>query len=275
MLLGRAANTGTTPRAGHPRVITVAELLGRDSATTVRYPAPASEATTERRRGGPWVNKATVATAVVTFGSVLAVGSTFLPHSHPAEEPGTGPSTDVPITEALSAKPPSAAPVAKPATGPRPAATPAASGSAASVPAAATPAAPGPAAAGPAAAGPQPTRLPGSAAQSRPLTQLAAPPQPRSQPRPSGPARHAAPRARAAQGTVPSAAGGSAKSSKSTKTGKSGKSGAHRSSAQRPATEGKAATEGQDAAPSASSAHAAAPRSGLGGVVSGLSGGLL
>ncbi|HEY9414520.1 MAG TPA: hypothetical protein VIQ30_07165, partial [Pseudonocardia sp.] len=63
------------------------------------------------------------------------------------------------------------------------------------------------------------------------------------------------------------AANGSAP--RSSKPGRSRKSGAHRATPQRPASAKKAA------ASSDSSARAAAPRSGLGGVVSGLSGGLL
>jgi hypothetical protein len=250
MLLDRIANTGTTPRDGHPQVITVAELLGRESPTTVRCPPPAPVATSDRRRGGPWVNKATVATAVVTFGSVLAVGSTFLPHSHQTGEADTGPSTDVPIAEALSAKPPSAAPVAAPRPG-----------------AALTPGAgPMSVAAPKPLVAPKPAvvpTVPGPAVQSRPLNQPL--PRSRPQPRTSGPARHAAPTVRTPQATAPAVTGGSAKSSKSGKPGKSSKPGAHRASPQRPATAGKAAT----------TAKAAAPRGGVGGVVSGITGGLL
>ena len=250
MLLDRIANTGTTPRVGHPQVITVAELLGREKTVPVRYPVPASAPSVERKRGGPWVNKATVATAVVTFGSVLAVGSTFLPHSHQTGEADPGLSTDVPITEALSAKPPSAAPVTKPGVAPI-------SGTAV------TPGAgPMPVAAPKPLVAPKPA-VPGPAVQSRPLN----PPLPQSRPAPgtSGPARHAAPATRAPQTTAPAVTGGPARSSKSGKPGKSSKPGAHRASPQRPATAGKVATK----------TKAAAPRGGVGGVVSGLTGGLL
>ncbi|HEY9416434.1 MAG TPA: hypothetical protein VIQ30_16890, partial [Pseudonocardia sp.] len=96
----------------------MATLLGREGATAGRQPVRVWQPAAGARRNGSWINRATVATAVVTFGSVLAVGSTFLPHGrqiqNPDVSPSTTPSTDPAVTEALSAWPPSNAPVATP-----------------------------------------------------------------------------------------------------------------------------------------------------------------